>query len=195
MLIVVPLQCVLALAMTMLLRQVKHGRDLILWVWSIPLGISDLAAGLVWLAILTDRGWLNTALFRLGVIPRPEAWLTYETPLLLLAAIVVAEMWRGDGDRFVILLAGVQMLPKEYEEAAEVFGATPWQRFLRVTLPLLKPSLQTALILRTRAGAGDVRDGAGAGRPEFSCLGQRRRSTGSIWPARIMASPPVMPCW
>jgi len=43
----------------------------------------------------------------------------------------------------------VQLLPKEYEEAAEVFGATPWQRFVRVTLPLLRPSIQTALILRT----------------------------------------------
>ena len=50
---------------------------------------------------------------------------------------------------FVILVAGLQLVPKEYGEAAEVFGATPWQRFRRVTLPLLKPSLQSALILRT----------------------------------------------
>ncbi len=49
----------------------------------------------------------------------------------------------------VILAAGVQLVPKEYGEAAEVFGATPWQRFTRVTLPLLRPSIQTALILRT----------------------------------------------
>lgn len=148
-LLVVPLQCVLALAMTMLLRQVRAGRDLILWIWSIPLGISDLAAGLVWLAILTDRGWLNTLLFRLGVTDGPQAWLTYETPWALLAAIVVAEMWRATAIVFIILLAGVQLLPKEYEEAANVFGASAWQRFRHVTLPLLRPSLQTALILRT----------------------------------------------
>ncbi len=147
--IVVPLQCALALGMTMLLRNVQRGRDLILWVWSIPLGISDLAAGLVWLAILNDQGWLNTLLFHAGLIKGPQTWLTYETPWILLAAIVVAEMWRATAIVFVILLAGVQMLPKEYEEAAEVFGATPWQRFRCVTLPLLKPSLQTALILRT----------------------------------------------
>jgi multiple sugar transport system permease protein len=48
----------------------------------------------------------------------------------------------------VILVAGMGLIPKEYGEAAEVFGATRWQRFTRVTLPLLRPSLQTALILR-----------------------------------------------
>jgi multiple sugar transport system permease protein len=148
-LLAVPLQLALALGMTMLLRTVQRGRDLLVWVWSIPLGISDLAAGLVWLAILTDQGWFNSVLFKLGVITQPQAWLTYETPAALLAAIVVAEIWRATAIVFVILLAGVQLLPKEYEEAADVFGATPWQRFTRITLPLLKPSIQTALILRT----------------------------------------------
>lgn len=148
-LLAVPLQLALALGMTMMLRKVRRGRDLFVWVWSIPLGISDLAAGLVWLAILTDQGWLNSVLFQLGLISQPQAWLTYETPAALLAAIVVAEIWRATAIVFVILLAGVQLLPKEYEEAAEVFGATPWQRFTRVTVPLLKPSIQTALILRT----------------------------------------------
>ena len=48
----------------------------------------------------------------------------------------------------VILVAGIGLIPKEYYEAASVFGASRWQQFLRVTLPLLRPSLQTALILR-----------------------------------------------
>ena len=148
-LLAVPLQLGLAIAMTMMLRHVGKGRDLILWIWSIPLGISDLAAGLVWLALLTDLGWVNSALFGLGLTSGPQSWLTYESPWSLLAAIVVAELWRATAIVFVILLAGVQLLPKEYEEAAEVFGATPWQRFRRVTLPLLRPSIQTALILRT----------------------------------------------
>ena len=74
------MQLALALGMAMMLRHVRRGRDLILWIWSIPLGISDLAAGLVWLAILTDQGYLNTVLFQLGVIAGPQSWLTYETP-------------------------------------------------------------------------------------------------------------------
>ena len=148
-LLAVPLQLALALGMAMMLRHVRRGRDIVLWIWSIPLGISDLAAGLVWLAILTDRGYLNTLLFHLGVIPGPESWLTYETPMALLIAIVVAELWRATAIVLVIVAAGVQLVPKEYGEAAEVFGASSWQRFTRVTLPLLRPSIQTALILRT----------------------------------------------
>jgi multiple sugar transport system permease protein len=147
--IVVPLQLLLALAMAMTLQHLRSGRDIVLWIWSIPLGISDLAAGLVWLAILTDKGYLNTILVRLGVLSGPQSWLSYETPATLLAAIVVAELWRATAIVLVIVVAGVQLIPKEYGEAADVFGATPWQRFTRVTLPLLKPSIQTALILRT----------------------------------------------
>jgi multiple sugar transport system permease protein len=148
-LLAVPLQLALAVGMAMMLRHVRIGRDLVLWIWSIPLGISDLAAGLVWLAILTDRGYINSLLFHLGIIPGPQSWLTYETPTTLLIAIVAAELWRATAVVLVIVAAGVQLVPKEYAEAAEVFGATPWQRFVRVTLPLLRPSIQTALILRT----------------------------------------------
>ena len=147
--IVVPLQLLLALAMAMMLQHLRSGRDIVLWIWSIPLGISDLAAGLVWLAILTDKGYLNTVLVKLGVLSGPQSWLSYETPVTLFAAIVVAELWRATAIVLVILVAGVQLIPKEYGEAADVFGATPWQRFTRVTLPLLRPSIQTALILRT----------------------------------------------
>ena len=145
---VVPLQLAAALGMSMMLRHVRWGRDFILWIWTIPLGISDLAAGLVWLAILTDKGYLNTVLYHLGVISGPQSWLTYETPGVLFLGILIAEFWRATAIVFVVIVAGVQLIPKEYEEAANVFGATAWQRFRRVTLPLLRPSIQTALILR-----------------------------------------------
>ena len=147
--VVVPLQLAAALGMAIMLRKIRVGRDIILWIWTIPLGISDLAAGLVWLSILTEKGYLNTILFHLGLIPRPESWLTYETPAALFFAIIIAEFWRATAIVFIVLVAGLQLVPKEFEEAASVFGATAWQRFRHVTLPLLRPSIQTALILRT----------------------------------------------
>jgi multiple sugar transport system permease protein len=147
--VVVPLQLAVALGMALMLRQLRFGRDLVLWIWTIPLGISDLAAGLVWLSILTEKGYLNTVLFHLGLISRPVSWLTYETPLALFFGIVIAEFWRATAIVFVILVAGLQLVPQEYEEAASVFGATSWQRFRRVTLPLLRPAIQSAVILRT----------------------------------------------
>lgn len=147
--VVVPLQLVLALGLASLLGNLRRGRDIHLYVWTIPLGISDLAAGIVWLAIMSERGYVNTALQAMGLIDGPASWLSYETPWVLFAAVVVAEVWRATAIVLVIVVAGMQLIPKEYGEAAEVFGATAWQRFLKVTLPALKPSLQTALILRT----------------------------------------------
>jgi multiple sugar transport system permease protein len=146
---VVPLQMALALGMALMLAKLPRGRDLVLWIWTIPLGVSDLAAGLVWLAILQDRGYLNSVFSALGLVPGPTAWLTYETPVTLFLGVVAAEVWRATAIVFVILVAGLQLVPREYREAAEVFGARPWTIFRRITLPLLRPSLQTALILRT----------------------------------------------
>ncbi|MGE7469391.1 carbohydrate ABC transporter permease [Bosea sp. NPDC003192] len=148
-LVVVPIQLALALGMSVMIEKIGRGRDLVLWVWTIPLGVSDLAAGLVWLAILQDRGYLNSALYGFGLIDGPTAWLTYETPGTLFLGVVLAEIWRATAIVLVILVAGLQLIPREYREAAEVFGARPWTIFRLITLPLLKPSIQTALILRT----------------------------------------------
>jgi len=146
---VVPVQVAFALLLATMVQKLERARDLVLWVWTIPLAVSDLAAGLAWLAILQSSGYLNSLLFGLGVIPAQTSWLSYETPFALFAGIAVAEIWRATAIVLVILVAGLQLIPKEYGEAAEIFGASPWMRFRKVTLPLLKPSLQTALILRT----------------------------------------------
>jgi multiple sugar transport system permease protein len=63
--------------------------------------------------------------------------------------IVVAESWRATAIVMVILLAGLQLIPRDYFEAAELFGAGRWKRTMLVVLPLLRPSLQSALIIRT----------------------------------------------
>jgi len=145
---VVPIQLALSLLMATMVTKMKKGRDLILYVWTIPLGISDLAAGLIWLAIFEQSGFLNTMMGAVGVVDKPVNLLTFQNPGLVFLAIALAEIWRATAIMLVILVAGIGLIPKEYYEAAEVFGASPWQRFLRVTLPMLRPSLQTALVLR-----------------------------------------------
>ena len=145
---VVPIQLALSLLMATLVNSLRRGRDLILYVWTIPLGISDLAAGLIWLAIFEQTGFLNSMLTSLGLIERPVAFLGYQSKGTIFVAVMLAEVWRATAIMLVILVAGMGLIPKEYDEAAQVFGASRWQRFRRVTLPLLKPSLQTALVLR-----------------------------------------------
>lgn len=147
--IIVPLQIGVALSMAMMLQKVEWGRMGFLYIWTVPLGVCDLAAGLAWLAIFTDRGYFSSALNAVGLVNGPVAWLSYENPVALFVCVILAEIWRATSIVLVILVAGVQLIPKEYNEAAEVFGASPWTRFVKITLPLLKPSLQSALILRT----------------------------------------------
>ncbi len=146
--IVVPVQLALSLLMATMVSRMEKGRDLILYIWTIPLGISDLAAGIIWLAIFEQSGFLNSMLYGVGAIETPINFLSYQNPAIVFLAIALAEIWRATAIMLVILVAGIGLIPKEYYEAAEVFGASPWQRFRRITLPLLRPSLQTALILR-----------------------------------------------
>ncbi len=146
--LVVPIQLAMALTMASIVTKLEKGRSTLLYIFAIPLGISDLAAGLIWLAIFEQSGFLNSMLHALGVIDRPVLFLSYQNTWVILIAIVLAEVWRATAIMMVIIVAGMGLIPKEYGEAAEVFGASRWQRFTRVTLPMLKPSLQTALILR-----------------------------------------------
>jgi multiple sugar transport system permease protein len=145
--VVIPLQFALALGMALLVRARPRFLGVHFYVWVVPLAVSDLAAGLVWLSIFTDRGYLNSALELFGV--NAYAWLSYQNTSTVFIAVLLAELWRSTSLVFVILVAGLQGIPKDYDEAAAVLGATYWQRVRHVILPQLLPSLQVALILRT----------------------------------------------
>jgi multiple sugar transport system permease protein len=149
--VVVPIQLAMALSMASIVTKLKTGRNAILYIFSIPLGLSDLAAGIVWLAIFEQSGFLNSLLAGLGVIDRPVLFLGYQNIWIIFLAVVLAEIWRATAIMMVILVSGMGLIPKEYYEAGEVFGAGAWQRFWKITIPMLRPSLQSALILRTLA--------------------------------------------
>jgi multiple sugar transport system permease protein len=145
--VLLPVQFALALAMALLVRARPRWLGFHFYVWVVPLAISDLAAGLVWLSIFTDGGYLNSALDRLGMDTFP--WLSYQHPSTMFLAVLLAELWRSTSLVFVILVAGLEGVPRDYDEAAAVFGAGYWRRLRHVILPQLLPSLQVALILRT----------------------------------------------
>jgi multiple sugar transport system permease protein len=145
--VLIPIQFAFALTMALLLRERPRFAGFYFYVWVIPLAISDLAAGLVWLSVFADRGYLNSALQHLGI--DGYSWLSYQHPATMFLAVVIAELWRATSLVFVIVVAGLQSIPKDYDEAAAVFGASYWQRIRHVLLPQLRPSLQVAVILRT----------------------------------------------
>jgi len=146
---IVPMQVVLAIIMALLIHTRFKGHTLFLYIYAIPLAISDLAAGIAWLSIFTERGYLNSILNQLGIFDKPFLFLSYQNLPAMFGTIVVAESWRATAIVMTILLAGLQVIPRDYFEAADVFGATTLKRTLFVVLPLLRPSLQNALIIRT----------------------------------------------
>lgn len=147
--VLVPLQLITALMIALLVHVKFRGSQIFLYICAIPLGISDLVAGLVWLSIFTERGYFNSLLHALGLIDRPIALLSYEHIDWLFGAVVVAEHWRATAIVLVVLVAGLQMISKDYLESADVLGADRLQKLWYVILPLLRPSLQAALIIRT----------------------------------------------
>lgn len=147
--IILPVQFTMAMSMALVVNAKPWGRDLWLYIYALPLGISELAAGIIWFAIFTQQGWLNTVLERLGLIQTSMVYIDPQRPLVLLLAVVVAEAWRATAIIMVILVAGLQGIDRDLLEAAEVYGATPWKRIRSVILPLLRPTIRVALILRT----------------------------------------------
>jgi multiple sugar transport system permease protein len=110
--------------------------------WAMPLAF----AGLIFAWFFhTDYGVVNDWATRLGFAPRQ--WLLQ--PGTAFAAVCIALIWKSSSFMALILLAGLQMIPRSLYEAAEVDGATRWQQFRQVTLPLLAPSIVVALIFRT----------------------------------------------
>ena len=111
--------------------------------WALPLCFCGLI--FAWF-FHTDYGIVNDVL-RMAGLQEPTMWLL--RPGWAFAAICLTIIWKTSSFMALILLAGLQMIPRSLYEAAEVDGATPWQQFWQITLPLLVPSMVVALIFRT----------------------------------------------
>ncbi len=149
MVLIIPVQFFLAIVMALIIQARLKGNTFFLYIFAIPLGVSELAVGIVWFAIFTQNGFLNSMLQGMGLIDAPTAFLTADTRYWIIIAIWLAEVWRATSIVMIIVVSGLQAIPSEVLEAAEIFGASLWQRIWHVILPLLRPSLQVALILRT----------------------------------------------
>ena len=148
-LLVVGVEVVLAIAIALLLNQAslwtsRLARLLIL----IPYGVPPITNGLIWSFMYSFQfGFLNRVLFSSGLINEPVNWAG--NPNTALYAVAVAYIWRTLPFAVLIVHAALQGIPRELHEAATVDGASAWQRFRSITLPLLMPVIIVILILRT----------------------------------------------
>jgi len=134
----VPLTMALALAAAVGLNRITFLRGLFRVGYYLPVVTSIVAVSVVWKFLLRDEGGLLNAVLALVGINGP-AWL--DSTSLALPSLVVMSSWRNLGSLMIIFLAGLQTIPTEVNEASEVDGASAWQRFRHVTLPMLRPTL------------------------------------------------------
>jgi multiple sugar transport system permease protein len=143
----ITLQLLLGLAIALLLNRPIKGRAFITSLLIIPAMVSPASAAMVWRMLYGVKyGGINNALMQVGVLDVYFDW--FATPALAILSIVAVEVWHNTSFMMIVLLAGLQAIPQELYEAGEVDGASSWQRFWYITLPLLKFTMIVALLIR-----------------------------------------------
>lgn len=142
----VPLIFILSLALAIGLDKKIKGRSAFRAIFYMPAMLSFIIIGVSWKWILGDNfGIINYVLELIGL--QPISWLT--TPTLAFIVVILVTVWARAGYFMVIFLAGLQGISDIYYEAAEIDGASRWQKFRHITLPMLKPTSLVVLVLST----------------------------------------------
>ncbi len=141
-----PLTMVVALAFAVALNKgLRHVNAFFRALFYAPVVASTVAVSVVWRYILQKDGLLNTLLALIGV--QGPDWL-HDTRTAL-PALMVMTLWRNMGTLMIIFLAGLQAIPEDVLEAAEMDGASEWRKFRSITLPLLRPTLLLGAVLQS----------------------------------------------
>lgn len=147
----VPATMAIGLGLAMLLNAKIRALGLFRTAYYLPVITPLVIAAIIWKWVYqADFGLANYYLERLGLIDEPVFWLSNSS--LAMPAVIVMNIWKGVGFSMIVYLAGLQAIPGEFYEAAEVDGAGPWQRFRRITFPLVAPTTFFLLIVNTIGG-------------------------------------------
>ncbi|MCD6127646.1 MAG: sugar ABC transporter permease [Methanomicrobia archaeon] len=140
------LELIFGMILALILSEKFFGRGIFRAVMLLPLGIPTIVSASNMAFIFSTQGFLNELLYRIGLIEVPIDWRVGTIKPLM--TIVVADMWKVTPLVMLILLAGLESIDKQLYEAAKVDGAGRWHRFRHITLPLLKPYITMALVIR-----------------------------------------------
>jgi multiple sugar transport system permease protein len=140
--VTVSIQFVLGMLLALAMHRVIFARGTLRAIALIPYGIVAVVSAYSWnYAWSLNSGWIPK-LLGLSSDPLSHPFTTY-------VAIIVAEVWKNTPFMALLLLAGLALVPDELHEAAKIDGATTWQRFMKITIPLMKPAILVALLFRT----------------------------------------------
>ncbi len=145
----VSMELLLGLGLAWIVNMRFPGRGLLRSLMLLPWVIPTVVSAQLWKWMLFDNraGVMNDLLLRSGAIQQSVAWLA--EPRLQMFSVVMIDIWKSTPYVALLLLAGLQAISSDLYEAATVDGATPWQQFTGITLPLLKPVILLALVFRT----------------------------------------------
>lgn len=135
------LETVLGVAMALIMSKAFRGRGIVRAGILVPWAIPTIVSALMWKLIFDSQGVMNR------ILGRQILWLADSGSSFW--AIVIADVWKTAPFIGLLTLAGLQTIPAEVYEAAKVDGASAWQSFLRITLPMVKPTLVVAVLFRT----------------------------------------------
>ena len=141
------LELALGLGIALVIHERFAGRGWVRAAALIPWAIPTVVASQMWRYIFNDQYGLANLLLFGDRVADYVPWLAY--PGLAWTAIVLADVWKTSSFAGLLILAGLQVIPEELYDAARIDGANAWQRFRRITLPLLRPALLLALLFRT----------------------------------------------
>ncbi|UBF29055.1 sugar ABC transporter permease [Kovacikia minuta CCNUW1] len=143
----VVLELILGMAIALVLNRSFWGRDTVRTIAILPWALPTALIALGWTWIFNgDYGIVNDILIRLGLIQDGINWLG--EPFTAFVTLVVADVWKTTPFISILLLAGLQSIPSDLYEAYALEGATPWQSFYRITLPMLMPQIIVAALFR-----------------------------------------------
>ena len=146
--ITVAFEFVLGLIIALVVNSSFRGRGVMRAVMLVPWAIPTVVCAQMWRWMYDDVfGVFNDALVRIHVIDHNVAWIS--EPKTALAAVCAVDIWKTTPFVALLLLAGLQVIPRDLYEAADVDGASQWRQFWRITFPLLRPAILVALIFRT----------------------------------------------
>lgn len=140
-------ETVLGVGIALILNAGFRGRGLLRAAMLVPWAIPTVVSAKMWAWMLHDQfGVINDLLLRLGLIAEPVAWLA--DPDLALWAVAAVDIWKTTPFVALLVLAALQMLPRDCYEAARIDGVHPLRVFFRITLPLIKPALVVTVVFR-----------------------------------------------
>jgi putative chitobiose transport system permease protein len=146
-LLIVPAIQLGAIVLAILVNNALPGIKVFRAAFYIPVVTSVSVVGIMWGWMYNEQGLINAVLQWLRVINDPIGWLSDDR--LAIFSLMLVTLWRGLGWYMVLYLAALQAIPKDLEEAAGLDGATPWQRFWQITIPMIMPTILLCTVLST----------------------------------------------